>query len=130
MDASRDHANDLGLGNASFSWYNEVTAGNITPKRAAFRLRIDEPIVFTRGSVNLISGPTGSGKTSLLMALLGEMHYIPNGPLSWVNLPQGGGVAYCAQESWVQSLSIRDNILFGSPYDEARYKKGQFESSD
>lgn len=78
------------------------------------------------------------------MALLGEMHYIPLGPDSWVNLPRGGGVAYAAQESWVQNETIKvgsalsgdlgarlkytmlwqDNILFGAPYDEQRYKKG------
>ena len=34
------------------------------------------------------------------------------------------GVAYTAQESWVQNETIRDNILFGSPYDEERYEKG------
>jgi ABC-type branched-subunit amino acid transport system ATPase component len=72
----------------------------------------------------MITGSTGSGKTSLLLALLGEMHYVPTGPGSWVNISRDGGIAYCAQESWVQSLTIRDNILFGKAYDETRYKKG------
>lgn len=90
-----------------------------------------------------VIGPTGSGKTSLLMALLGvfyctyllflnglipgtkgEMHFLPSGPTSWYNLPRDKGVAYAAQESWVQNETIRDNILFGAAYDEARYKKG------
>jgi ABC-type uncharacterized transport system fused permease/ATPase subunit len=100
------------------------TSGSTTPGRTPYRLRIDDTLVFTRGGFNLIVGPTGSGKTSLLMALLGEMHYIPAGPGSWVNVPREGGLAFCAQESWVQSLSIRDNILFGKDMDEARYKKG------
>jgi hypothetical protein len=52
------------------------------------------------------------------------MHYVPTGPGSWVNISRDGGIAYCAQESWVQSLTIRDNILFGKAYDETRYKKG------
>lgn len=34
-------------------------------------LRIDEEVQFKRGHINLIVGPTGSGKTSFLMALLG-----------------------------------------------------------
>jgi len=59
----------------------------------------------------------------VLMALLGEMHFVPSGPTSWFNLPRKGGVAYAAQESWVQNETIRDNILFGAPYDEVRYKK-------
>jgi ABC-type multidrug transport system fused ATPase/permease subunit len=125
-DASAEHVHELGAANASFTWYNDVAhAGDVTPSRASFRLRIEQPLVFAPGKLNLIVGPTGSGKTSMLMALLGEMHYVPSGPSAWVNLPREGGVAYCAQESWVQSLTIRDNILFGKAYDEARYKKGE-----
>jgi ABC-type uncharacterized transport system fused permease/ATPase subunit len=81
-------------------------------------------VVFVRHKLNMITGPTGSGKTSLLLALLGEMHYVPTGSGSWVNIPRDGGIAYCAQESWVQSLTIRENILFGKVYDETMYKKG------
>lgn len=52
------------------------------------------------------------------------MHFIPSSSNSWYNLPREGGIAYAAQESWVQNETIRDNILFGSSYDEERYKKG------
>ncbi|KAJ7847131.1 hypothetical protein B0H14DRAFT_3138599, partial [Mycena olivaceomarginata] len=65
----------------------------------------------------------GSGKTSLLMALLGEMHLVPSSLLSWYNLPRSGGISYAAQESWVLNDTIRNNILFNSPMDEARYSK-------
>ena len=96
-----------------------------TPSRRVFRLLIEDELTFKRGSVNLVLGPTGSGKTSMLMALLGkcaslpisasvldslrpgEMHYIPIGPDSYVNLPRTGGVAYAAQESWVQNETIK-----------------------
>ena len=54
----------------------------------------------------------------------GEMHFMPSGANSWYNLPRGQGVAYAAQESWVLNETIRDNILFGAPYDEERYEKG------
>lgn len=80
-------------------------------------------MIFKQGKINLIVGPTGCGKTSLLMALLGELHYVPSGPDSWFNLPRENGVAYAAQESWVQHETIRDNILFGSEFDELRYRK-------
>ena len=42
---------------------------------------------------------------------LGEMHYIPLAEESWYNLPRTGGVAYAAQESWVQNETIRVRIL-------------------
>jgi len=58
------------------------------------------------------------------MALLGEMHFMPSTVDSWFNLPRGGGVAYAAQESWVQNDTIKQNILFGAPYDGDRYQKG------
>ena len=70
-------------------------------------LHIDDELFFKRGKINLVVGPTGSGKTSLLMALLGEMHYIPAMPDSFVSLPREGGVAYAAQESWVQNDTIK-----------------------
>lgn len=54
----------------------------------------------------------------------GEMHFSASTPESWVNLDRRDGVAYAAQESWVQNETIRENILFGEPYDDARYRKG------
>ncbi|KAI0801943.1 hypothetical protein BC629DRAFT_1591605 [Irpex lacteus] len=120
---SEEHQDDIGFGHADFSWSNNSTNGTLTPSRQHFRLHIDKDVIFKKGAFNLILGPTGSGKTSVLMALLGEMHYIPTGPGSWVNLPRNGGVAYAAQESWVQNETIRENILFGSPFDEERYAK-------
>ena len=63
--------------------------------------------MFQHGKINLVVGATGSGKTSLLMALLSEMHYISHGPNSFVSLPRAGGVAYAAQESWVQNDTIK-----------------------
>ena len=52
------------------------------------------------------------------------MHFMPSSIDSWYNLPRGQGIAYVAQESWVQNETIRDNILFGAPYEEDRYREG------
>lgn len=65
----------------------------------------------------------------LLIVIVGEMHFIRSATDSWFNLPRDGGVAYAAQESWVQNETIRDNILFGNPYDAVRYRKGTFNIS-
>ena len=89
------------------SWTSDVSDGTLTPSSQAFRLHVDNDVIFKKGVFNLTIGPTGSGKTSMLMALLGEMHYIPSGPESWRNLPREGGVAFAAQESWVQNETIK-----------------------
>ncbi|KAH9480752.1 ATP-binding cassette transporter abc4 [Psilocybe cubensis] len=114
---------EIGFRNATFAWSLKDADGTLTPSSRSYRLRVRDTLLFKRNCINLIVGPTGSGKTSIIMALLGEMHFIPTGPDSWFNLPRLGGVAYAAQESWVQSTTIKENILFGSPYDEERYKK-------
>ncbi|KAJ6590816.1 P-loop containing nucleoside triphosphate hydrolase protein [Mycena sp. CBHHK59/15] len=114
-------AEQIGFRNATFSWSQETERAD-TRSQKEFKLKIDE-ILFQRGRINLVIGPTGSGKTSLLMALLGEMHWLPASPDSWYNLPRSAGVAYAAQESWVLNETIRDNILFDTPFDEERYNK-------
>ncbi|GJE87807.1 multidrug resistance-associated ABC transporter [Phanerochaete sordida] len=118
------NAATIGIREASFTW-NTEQAESLTPgsSRRSFRLCIDDELIFKRGHINLIIGPTGSGKTSLLMALLGEMHYLSMGPNSYVNLPREGGVAYHAQESWVLNETIRNNIVFGAPFEQERYDK-------
>ncbi|KAH7108534.1 hypothetical protein BKA62DRAFT_682512 [Auriculariales sp. MPI-PUGE-AT-0066] len=88
-----------------------------------FNLRIPGNVEFKRGGLNLVVGGTGSGKTSLLLALCGELHFEREGPSSWYGLPRSGGVAYAAQEGWVQNATIRENVLFGAPYDAERYAK-------
>ncbi|KZV67808.1 P-loop containing nucleoside triphosphate hydrolase protein [Peniophora sp. CONT] len=110
----------LGFRDASFTWSSDASQSS---SRRNFVLRIPDELIFKRGAINLIIGATGCGKTSLLMALLGEMRFVPKTPESWCKLPRAGGVAYAAQESWVLNQTIKDNILFGAAYDEERYDK-------
>ncbi|KAJ7156234.1 hypothetical protein C8R46DRAFT_429362 [Mycena filopes] len=114
----------VGFRDTTFSWTNdENTDGTLTPSSHRFILRIEGELLFKPG-FNLVVGPTGSGKTSLLMALLGEMHMIQSSPASWFNLPRAhGSVSYAAQESWVLNDTIRNNILFHAPLDTQRYNK-------
>lgn len=88
-------------------------------------------IRFETGKLNVVIGPTGSGKTSLLMALLGEMHLVsgkvvvpsltPRQDLVADNRGFTNSIAYCSQAAWLLNDTIRNNILFNSPYDENRY---------
>ncbi|KAF7978930.1 hypothetical protein HWV62_44135 [Athelia sp. TMB] len=97
----------IGFLDATFSWSGSSPDGMVTPSRRQFLLQLDGKVLFKRNTFNMVIGPTGSGKTSLLMALLGEMHFIRTGPTSWFNLPREGGIAYAAQESWVQNDTIK-----------------------
>eukprot|EP00921_Rhytidocystis_pertsovi_P021853 GHVQ01034965.1.p1 GENE.GHVQ01034965.1~~GHVQ01034965.1.p1 ORF type:complete len:1721 (-),score=244.53 GHVQ01034965.1:456-5618(-) len=63
------------------------------------------------GTITAIIGLTGSGKSGLLDALIGELS--PQRGLIEVR----GSVAYCAQVAWIQNGSVQDNICFGSEFD-------------
>ncbi|PHU23197.1 ABC transporter C family member 10 [Capsicum chinense] len=64
-----------------------------------------------------ICGEVGSGKSTLLAAILGEVPSIQG------TVQVFGTVAYVSQSAWIQTGSIRENILFGSPLDSQRYKQ-------
>ncbi|KAJ6577612.1 multidrug resistance-associated ABC transporter [Mycena capillaripes] len=94
-----------------------------------FELR-DISVLFPEGKLSVITGPTASGKTALLMALLGEMTLQPGGRIimskNLSKIDEHGnmhGISYAAQSPWLRHQSIKDNILFGYPYEEARYKQ-------
>ncbi|KAH9303626.1 hypothetical protein KI387_008030, partial [Taxus chinensis] len=70
---------------------------------------------FPKGWLTVIIGQVGSGKSSLLSAILGEMRFIKG------NISRQGSVAYVPQAPWIQSATVRDNILFGKEYDGDRY---------
>ena len=78
-----------------------------------------QDIMFTAApeSMTVITGPVGSGKSTLLSAIAGETPDIA-GTISWK-----GTLVYVPQIAWVFSGTIRENILFGEPYDEVKYTR-------
>lgn len=120
----------IGFENASFSWGIESTKLN---SRSYYDFKLfDLDIDFPTGKLTLVMGPTGSGKSSLLLALLGEMDLVKGK----VFLPGLGGrenaridrltglcetVAYCPQNPWLVSDTVRHNIIFASDFDQGRY---------
>uniref|UniRef100_A0A1B6DNL6 Multidrug resistance-associated protein lethal(2)03659 n=1 Tax=Clastoptera arizonana TaxID=38151 RepID=A0A1B6DNL6_9HEMI len=63
-----------------------------------------------------VIGPVGAGKSSLLHVLLGEL------PLREGTIEVNGEISYAGQEPWVFAGTVRQNILFGQPYNSSRYK--------
>uniref|UniRef100_A0A8C5GYB6 ATP-binding cassette sub-family C member 5 n=1 Tax=Gouania willdenowi TaxID=441366 RepID=A0A8C5GYB6_GOUWI len=72
-------------------------------------------LFFPQGSLVGICGGVGSGKSSLLSALLGQMTLLEG------NVAVNGGFAYVSQQAWILNDSLRENILFGNAYDSNRY---------
>ncbi|KAJ3193061.1 Multidrug resistance-associated protein 1 [Irineochytrium annulatum] len=64
-----------------------------------------------------VLGPVGSGKSSLLSALLGQMQHVSG------SVSIGGTVAYVSQKPWIFQSTLRDNILLGRPFDLPRYER-------
>ncbi|KAL4488820.1 hypothetical protein ABPG72_016473 [Tetrahymena utriculariae] len=69
------------------------------------------------GELVAIVGQVASGKSSLLLAILGEMVKTSG------NLKINGSIAYIPQSPWLQNSSLRDNIIFGLPFEEDKYYK-------
>ena len=78
----------------------------------------DVNIHVSNGTLCSIVGPVGSGKSTLCSAILNEAVL---GEGSRVALH--GSVAYVAQTAWILNKTVRDNILFGLPYDKERYEQ-------
>ncbi|CAG7993148.1 unnamed protein product [Penicillium salamii] len=96
----------ISIESGSFAW-----PGKVTP------VLVDINVNITRG-LTVVTGKVGAGKTAFLQALLGELDTVGGS----VHIPNEM-VGYCAQTPWLQSMSIRDNILFSAPYQDKRYKQ-------
>ncbi|XP_072313056.1 ATP-binding cassette sub-family C member 3 isoform X2 [Eucyclogobius newberryi] len=69
-----------------------------------------------QGSLLAVVGHVGCGKSSLISALLGEMEKTEG------DVSVRGSVAYVPQQAWIQNATLRDNILFGKPFQEPKYR--------
>ncbi|XP_042488176.1 ABC transporter C family member 3-like [Macadamia integrifolia] len=90
----------------NFSW--DLHSPNLTLKDLNFRVY--------HGMKVAICGSVGSGKSSLLSCILGEMSKVSG------VIKLNGKKAYVARTPWIQSGKIVDNILFGKKMDDDRYK--------
>ncbi|KAK9400978.1 canalicular multispecific organic anion transporter 1 [Crotalus adamanteus] len=110
--------------NTSAIWHNSTPACAVKFHEASFAWEQDSDVTvkditleIARGSLVAIVGSVGSGKSSLISAMLGEMENIKG----HINIQ--GSMAYVPQQAWIQNATLKDNILFGSPLNEARYQQ-------
>ncbi|KAG5877618.1 hypothetical protein JTB14_015566 [Gonioctena quinquepunctata] len=106
MDQHLDNEDDVvSLNKLTASWNNSTDTNILN--------NIDMKI--NRGQLIGIIGSVGSGKSSLLQTLLGELTVVHGG------MKILGSISYSSQEPWVFSGTIRQNILFGSKFNRKRY---------
>ena len=91
---------------ADFTWDDESK-----PNLRGISMRVEE------GSLVAVVGQVGSGKSSLLSAMLGEMKRVRGA----MNLK--GKVAYAAQQAWIQNSTLQGNITFGKRFNKDLYDR-------
>lgn len=112
--------------NASFEWENSSPSTSIdpsipTPPRDAdyYSTLSNITLNVPQGSLVAIVGPVGCGKSSLLHAIMGEMKQSSG----IVKIKRGMKISYCPQSAWILNDTVRENICFGTPFQEDYYWK-------
>uniref|UniRef100_A0A0N5B756 ABC transporter domain-containing protein n=1 Tax=Strongyloides papillosus TaxID=174720 RepID=A0A0N5B756_STREA len=103
LDEKNKHPDDgsICIDRVTFSWdHDENSKNNLK------NINID----IESGHLIVVIGKVGSGKSSLLSGILGEMAKLSG------NVEINDSVAYFPQQPWIQNLPLRDNILFGEEY--------------
>ncbi|CAI4232284.1 unnamed protein product [Auanema sp. JU1783] len=102
---ARGHA--VVMSNAFLNWEG--------PSVPASLKKID--LLIDPGQIVAVVGQVGSGKSSLLNAIMGELHKCSG------TIHVDGTVAYVPQQPWIFNKTLRENILYGEVYDRVKYKE-------
>lgn len=92
------------------------TASTLVEELEPFKLH-DLNLTIGRNELVAVIGSVGSGKTSLLSAMAGDMRMTKGEYIL------GASRAFCPQYAWIQNAKLRDNILFGKDMDEKWYRE-------
>jgi ATP-binding cassette, subfamily C (CFTR/MRP), member 1 len=106
---------------------SDIHAAGEEEKIPTFTLNLPSLSIHS-GELVVVRGTVGQGKSSLCQALLGEMpmapssHSLSSSSSSWNSqcLVQGS-ISYASQLPWIQNTTLRQNILYTSPYDQEKY---------
>ncbi|KAJ3347530.1 hypothetical protein HDU83_002046 [Entophlyctis luteolus] len=105
-----ENSNSIVIRDGNFQW-PQPDSGNTLCQLKNVNLAVKNK------SLVVVVGKVAAGKSSLLHAILGDM-VRESGSIDIF-----GKIAYSSQAPWLQSASIRDNILFGAPFDANRYEE-------
>ena len=123
-------ADTISFQNATISWPTH------TPDPGSFEL-VKLNFSFPSRELSVVSGETGSGKSLMLAALIGEARLVTgamslpeapshseiyHGKMDQSNWILDSALAYVAQNPWIEATTIKENIIFGLPFDQRRYK--------
>lgn len=107
--SGRDNDDVISLKNATLSW--ESAEHDPVPSLHNISFSVN------RGQLVTIVGRVGSGKSSLLQALMGEMEKLSG------SIAMHGRICYVPQQPWIQNNTVRQNITFGKQYNEYFYHR-------
>ncbi|CAH1098765.1 unnamed protein product [Psylliodes chrysocephalus] len=103
----KGEAGDIDLDNVAASWMPNSTIPTL----------VNVDLHVKSGTLCCVVGNVGAGKSSLLQLLLKEL------PITSGKMNVNGAIAYASQEPWLFVSNVRDNILFGKPYDRRKYRE-------
>uniref|UniRef100_A0A672ZDD3 ATP-binding cassette, sub-family C (CFTR/MRP), member 10 n=1 Tax=Sphaeramia orbicularis TaxID=375764 RepID=A0A672ZDD3_9TELE len=107
------------LSNQDLQAYYALGSNARTHFTVTENMKFNLDLGFEQGSLVVVVGKVGCGKSSLLAALTGELNR--QGGLVFV-ADREAGFGLASQEPWIQHASVRDNILFGKDYDPTFYQ--------
>lgn len=106
--AAEDRGDDaVVVRNGTFSWNRHE------PKEVLRNIEFSS----RKGELTCVVGRVGSGKSSLLQSILGDLWKVEG------NVRVQGTVAYVAQQPWIMNATVKENIIFGHRYDSNFYEK-------
>ncbi|KAI2505275.1 hypothetical protein MHU86_9177 [Fragilaria crotonensis] len=133
---SVDGGGAIAMKNGNFLWSSANPAVDGQSGHGAAPALCGVDISINPGEIVAVVGSVGSGKTALIKGLLGELSPVPSavidpsmkskaetlGILEKPVVIAQGGIAYCSQEAWLPKGTLRDAVVFGREFDEARYR--------
>ncbi|XP_071689887.1 ABC transporter C family member 10-like [Rutidosis leptorrhynchoides] len=113
-ELKKEQTNNVNVGSQSVTIKTESISWNDASSKPTLT---NVNLEILTGQKVAICGEVGSGKSTLISAILGEVPSIKG------TVQVNGKVAYVSQTAWIQTGTIRENILFGSLLDDAKYEE-------